>query len=489
MASGNGAGRSIAIVGGGLGGVGAAAMLRRAGYHDFTVFEKGERLGGVWNFNTYPGLTCDIPSHLYELSFAPNHGWSRRFSPGPEIQAYVEDVARRYGVAERARLGTEVKRASFDEDRGRWRLETGDGEHEADILVAACGQLSVPKMPEIPGLDSFSGPSFHTASWRHDVDLTGKRVAIVGTGCTSIQVVPSIQPQVAQLDVYQRSPGWTLPKMDFAYKPRTQRLFERFPLLQRLDRRATFAFMEFATTGMTRRRWMLAPLRAAARRQIRSQVKDPALRRKVTPTDEVGCKRVMLTDDWYPALGQTNVELITDRIAEVTPSGLVTDAGDERPADVLILATGFETHGFVAPMEITGREGSTLTEAWGGLPRAYLGITVPGFPNLFLLYGPNTNGGAGSVIDVHQAAMAHVIDALGALDQAGARAIEVQPAAADEFDRELRQALSNTVWEAGCANWYVDENGNNPNQWPWTWSTYYRRTARIDPSAYELTGA
>jgi len=233
---------------------------------------------------------------------------------------------------------------------------------------------------------------------------------------------------------------------------------------------------------------MLAPLRAAARRQIRSQVKDPELRRKVTPTDEVGCKRMMLTDDWYPALGEPNVELVTDPIAEITPGGVRVEGGAERPADVLILATGFRTHDFVAPMEIVGRRGQTLTEAWGGVPRAYLGITVPGFPNMFLLYGPNTNGGAGSVIDVHESAMAHVIDALGKLDRRDARTIELQPEAAEEFDRELRAALAGTVWQSGCTNWYVDESGNNPNQWPWRWTTYRRRTARIDPAAYELRG-
>jgi cation diffusion facilitator CzcD-associated flavoprotein CzcO len=487
-ADGNGRGRSIAIVGGGLGGVGAAAMLRRAGYEDFTVFEKGKRLGGVWNFNTYPGLTCDVPSHLYEFSFAPNPRWSRRFSPGPEIQAYLEDMARDNGVTDRVRLDTEVERATFDEARSRWILETTAGEHEADVLITACGQLSVPSLPPVPGLDSFDGPAFHTARWQHDLELAGKRVAVIGTGCTAIQVVPAIQPQVAHLDVYQRSPGWTLPKMDFAYKPRTQRLFERFPALQRLDRWATFAFMEFATQGMTRRPWMLAPLRAAARGQIRRQVKDPELRRKVTPTDEVGCKRIMLTDEWYPALGEPNVEVVTDPIAEITPEGVRLEGGDERPADVLILATGFRTHGFVAPMEIVGRERRTLTEAWAGVPRAYLGVTVPDFPNMFLLYGPNTNGGAGSVIDVHEAAMGHVIGALRALDEAHARTIELQPEAAQEFDRELRTALAGTVWQSGCTNWYVDEAGNNPNQWPWSWTTYRRRTSRVDPAAYELRG-
>jgi cation diffusion facilitator CzcD-associated flavoprotein CzcO len=473
-------------VGGGFGGVGAAVMLRRAGYTDLTVFEKGERLGGVWNYNTYPGLACDVPSHLYEYSFAPNHRWSRRYSPGPEIQAYLEDVARRFGVADQVRLETEVQRATFDEARNRWILETTRGEHEADALIAACGQLSVPRVPELPGLDSFAGPAFHTARWDHDVELAGKRVAVIGSGCTAIQVVPAIQPTVEHLDVYQRSPGWTLPRGDFAFKPRTQRLLERFPVLQRLDRRATYAFMEFATTGMTRHRWMLTPLRAAARGQIRRQVKDSELRRKVTPTDEVGCKRVMLTDDWYPALGQPNVDVITDPISEITPTGIRTAAGAERPADVLVLATGFRTQDFVAPMEIVGRDAQTLDQAWNGLPRAYLGMTVPGFPNMFLLYGPNTNGGAGSVIDVHEFAMEHVIGALRQIDAAGARSIELRPEASEAFDRELREALAGTVWHTGCTSWYLDSQGNNPNNWPWRWNEYRRRASQLEPGMYEL---
>ena len=270
-------------------------------------------------------------------------------------------------------------------------------------------------MPPIPGLDSFEGPAFHTAQWRHDVDLTGKRVAVVGTGCSAIQVVPAIQPIVERVDVYQRSPGWTFPKMDFAYTERTKRLFERFPVLQRLDRAAIFAFMELGAAGMTRHRWLLAPFRAAGRRQINKAIQDPELRRKVTPTDEIGCKRLMLTDDWYPTLTKPNVELVTDRIAEVTPAGIRTGDGAERPADVLVLATGFKTHGFVAPMEIAGAEGRTLAEEWAGVPRAYLGMSVPGFPNMFLLYGPNTNGGTGSVIYTIEAGM-------GARDRGAARA-------------------------------------------------------------------
>src|SRR5690242_8681325 len=282
---------SIAVVGGGFAGVGAAAMLRRAGHDDVTVFERGERVGGVWHHNTYPGAACDVPSHLYEYSFAPNPHWSRRYAPQAEIQAYLEDVARREGVLDKVRTGTEVTSARWRQDDGRWSLQTSAGPHEVDMLVTACGQLSVPKTPDLSGLDSFDGPVFHTARWRHDVDLAARRVAVVGTGCSAIQTVPAIQPLAAQIDVYQRSPGWTFPKMDYAYGPRAQRLFERYPLLQRLDRASVFAFMELGAAAMTSRRWLLPPFRAVARWQIDRAISDPELKRKVTPTDEVGCKR------------------------------------------------------------------------------------------------------------------------------------------------------------------------------------------------------
>jgi cation diffusion facilitator CzcD-associated flavoprotein CzcO len=475
------------VVGAGFGGVGAAVMLRRAGHPDVTVFERGERVGGVWHHNTYPGAACDIPSHLYEFSFEPNPRWSRRYSPQAEIQEYLEDVARRYGVLDRIRTGTEVERASWDGERGKWVLETSAGGHEADVLITACGQLSVPKVPPIPGLDDFEGPSFHTAEWRHDVELTGKRVAVVGTGCSAIQVVPAIQPIVEQVDVYQRSPGWTIPKMDFPYTERTKRLFERFPILQLIDRNLIFAFQEFGAIGMTRHRALLRPIQAIAKRQITKAIDDPELRAKVTPKDELGCKRLMLTDDWYPTLTKPNVELVTDRIAEVTPGGIRLEDGTERRADALVLATGFKTHGFVAPMEIVGAAGSTLEEEWDDVPRAYLGLSVPDFPNMFLLYGPNTNGGTGSVIYTVEAGMGHVLAALEELGRARARRIELRRETAERFDRELREALADTVWHTGCTNWYVDENGNDPNQWPWLWSSYRRRAAGLEPGAYELS--
>ncbi len=493
--SGNGAGPhrqggarkrpSVAIVGGGFGGVGAAALLIRAGYPDVTLFERGERLGGVWAHNTYPGAACDVPSHLYEFSFAPNPRWSRRYSPQAEIQQYVEDVARRYGVLERARTSTEVTRALWDEERCSWQLQTSAGSFEADILLPACGQLSIPKKPSIAGLDSFSGPVFHTAEWDHQVDLTDKRVAVLGTGCSAIQTVPAIQPIAAQVDVYQRSPGWTIPKMDFAYSARAQRMFERFPALQRLDRLATFAFMDIGAAAMTSQRWLLAPFRAVGRRQIERTVADADLRAKVTPSDEIGCKRIMLTDEWYPTLERSNVELISEPIEQITPTG-VRAGGVERPADVLVLATGFESHAFVAPMEVVGAGGRTLADEWDPVAHAYLGLSVPGFPNMFLLYGPNTNGGTGSVIYVIEAGASHVIAALEALGRSGMDRIEVRRERAATFDRELHGALAGTVWHTGCANWYVDEQGNDPSQWPWMWSTYRRRTRHLEPGAYEL---
>jgi cation diffusion facilitator CzcD-associated flavoprotein CzcO len=376
--------------------------------------------------------------------------------------------------------------ARWEGARRQWVLTTTRGRFEADVLLTACGQLNRPSVPAIPGLSTFAGPVFHTAEWREDVDLTDRRVALIGTGCSAIQVGPSIQPLVRSLAIYQRSPGWTFPRMDYEYSERAKRLFERFPALQRLDRASILAFHELGAAAMTNQRWLLPAFRAIGRRQINRAIKDPALRRKVTPRDEIGCKRVMVTDDWYPSLTKPNVELVTDAIDAVTATGVRTADGRERATDVIVLATGFRTHGFVAPMEIFGAHGRALSEEWSEVPRAYLGLTVPGFPNLFLIYGPNTNGGTGSVIYTIEAGMGHVLAALRVMEQRGARAIEVRREAAEEFDRELRAALNETVWHTGCTSWYLDENGNDPNQWPWRWTTYRRRAQELPPEAYAL---
>jgi cation diffusion facilitator CzcD-associated flavoprotein CzcO len=477
---------SIAVVGGGIGGIAAATMLKRAGHENVTVFERDAGVGGVWHTNTYPGAACDVPSHFYEFSFAPNPDWSRRYAPQPEIKAYLEKVVRDQGVGDWFRFNTEVRSARWGED-GRWVLDTTCGQQVADILIAACGQLTSPKYPEITGLDRFGGTVFHTAQWRQDVDLDNARVAIIGTGCSAAQVAPAIEPRVASLDVYQRTPGWTMPRMDHAYPDRVKRLFRRFPWMQRLDRFSVQAYMEIGAIAMTRRRWMLAPFKAIGRRRINKAIKDPELRRAVTPTDEFGCKRVMVTDEWYPTLAKPKVQLIRGGVKEITPTGIIGGDGVERPADVLILATGFHSHDFVAPMEIYGVDGRSLAEEWAETPKAYLGLSVPAFPNMFLLYGPNTNGGTGSVIFTIEAGMRHVLAALADLERVGQRTIEIRRDVAEKFHRDLKDALEGTVWTAGCGNWYVDANGHSPNQWPWTWGTYARRTRKLERDAY-LTG-
>jgi len=379
--------------------------------------------------------------------------------------------------------------ARVDLADGGVRVTTVSGDEvQAGNAVLALGVTPFPRVP--PVLGASGDPRIRIVLERTGYDdLAGKRVAVIGTGCSAIQVVPAIQPMVEQLDVYQRSPGWTVPKGDYAYPDWAHALFKRVPPVRRLDRAAVFASMELGAAAMTRHRWLLPAIRAVARRQITQAIDDPELRRKVTPSDELGCKRMMLTDEWYPALAKPNVELVTDRIAEVTSAGIRDEAGVERAADVLVLATGFATHGFVAPMEIVGRDGRTLAQEWAEVARAYLGLSVPGFPNMFLLYGPNTNGGTGSVIYTIEAGIGHVLAALGELERAEASRIEVRREAAERFDAELRDALAGTVWHSGCTNWYVDENGNDPQQWPWLWSTYRRRTARLAPGAYELSGA
>ena len=322
------------------------------------------------------------------------------------------------------------------------------------------------------------------------MELAASRWRSSGPAGSAIQTVPAIQPDpVERVTVYQRSPGWTIRKMDDAYSPRAQRLFERFPAIQRLDRRAIFAFMDLGALAMTKHRWLMPPFRAVAKRNITKAIKDPELLRKVTPTDEVGCKRIMLTDEWYPTLTRPNVDLVTEHVAEITASGVRTSDGVERPADVLVLATGFKSHGFVAPMAVTGVDGRTSSEAWQPTPRAYLGMSVPGF-DMFLLYGPNTNGGTGSVIDTIEAGMNHVLSALTELAQRDARRIEIRRSAADAFDRELKAALAGTVWHTGCTSWYVDAKGNDPNQWPWSWTGAPQadradRPGRVRPRALE----
>jgi cation diffusion facilitator CzcD-associated flavoprotein CzcO len=488
MSSGNGNRRSLSvgIVGAGFGGVGMGARLRQEGCEEFTIFERGETVGGVWRANTYPGAACDVPSHLYSFSFAPGHNWSRRYAPQAEILRYLEDCVRDFGLAPHLRFGTEVTHASFDPETGRWTLTTDAGEsHEFDLLVTACGQLCRPAIPAIPGLEDFEGRAFHSAEWDHDHDLAGGNVAVIGTGASAIQFVPAIAPAVERLTIYQRSAPWILPKSDRAYPEWERRLFRRFPARVAASRLGIFLIFESFTYAFTGKEWVMRPARALAdRERMRFLGDDPELLAKATPDSEMGCKRVLITSDWYPTLTRPNVELLNGRVERITPGGVVGPDGAEREADTIVFGTGFETHNFMAPMEVRGLDGRDLNEVWGERPEAFLGTTVAGFPNMFVLYGPNTNHGAGSVPYLLECQFDYVLDALGQMRDRGLRYIDLRPEAQAAWRREMDERSAHTVWITGCANWYVNEAGENTNNWPGPWLEYRRRTRRINPADY-----
>ncbi len=476
---------SVAIIGAGFGGIGLAITLKKAGVDSVTIFEKAEGIGGVWRDNTYPGAACDVPSHLYSFSFEPNPDWTRRYSPQPEILEYLEGCVERYGLRSNLRFGTEVTRAEFDEGSGRWRIETKNGETvEADVLVSACGQLSRPAMMRIEGAERFDGPIFHTARWDHRVDLQGKRVAVIGTGASTIQVVPAIAGRVGQVDVYQRSAPYVIPKKDRPYRPWERRLFRWFPPARLMARFTQWLFFEIFIAGFNQ---FKAVGRVGVRmfeRNLDDQVSDPELKRALTPADVLGCKRVLISPDYYSTLERPDVELVSQGVRELTKSGVVAEDGTERPADVIVLSTGFESTRFLAPMEIRGRDGGDLNEVWREGANAYLGMTVAGFPNLFVMYGPNTNLGSGSIIFQLESQMAYIADAVERLRRTGGW-LSVRAEVQRAFDSEMQSRLSTSVWQTGCNNWYVDEHGRNTNNWPGFTLEYRRRTRRLDPSDYE----
>jgi cation diffusion facilitator CzcD-associated flavoprotein CzcO len=478
---------SVIIVGAGFGGIAAAIAARSQGIQDVTILERADRVGGVWHHNTYPGIACDVPSHLYEFSFAPNQDWSRRYSPGAEIRDYAERLAREQGVLDQVRFGAEVHHARFDEARAGWTVELTDGTTlEADVLITACGQLHEPSVPDLPGIDTFAGRAFHSAQWEHDHDLTGRHVAVVGTGASAIQFVPRVARQAAQTTVFQRSAPWVIPKLDAAFSERTKRLYRRVPL-PRLYRRLYWRIFESLVPALTRdpptRGKVTATLvRGQATLQRVLQLRgDRALLAKTRPTSEVGCKRLCITSEWYPTLRRDDVELVTDDIVAVVPQGIVTADGATHPVDTIIYGTGFRTTELLAPMTLSGRGGVTLADAWAGGAEAYLGMTIPSFPNLFLVYGPSTNHGTGSVIATHEAQMAYLKDALGLLVAGGAQVLEVRQEAHERFQAEMARRTATTVWATGCSNWYVDANGRVTNNWPGPNDEYRRRVARLEP--------
>jgi cation diffusion facilitator CzcD-associated flavoprotein CzcO len=478
----------VAIVGGGFGGLGAAIRLKQAGIDDFLVFERAADIGGTWRDNSYPGCACDVPSHLYSYSFAPNPGWSRSFSTQPEIWAYLGACAERFGILPHLRLGHELRRASWDDERQHWRVETSGGTWTAAFLVAATGPLSEPRVPALPGLDRFEGAVFHSARWDHDHDLTGRQVAVVGTGASAVQVVPAIQPWVGRLRVFQRTAAWVLPRRDRALTRAERWLFRAVPASQRLARASIYLLRESWTLGFLHPRVMRLP-RWLALRHLRAAVADPELRARLTPGYTLGCKRVVLSNDYLPVLTRPNVEVVTAGLREVRPRGVVTDDGVEHPADTIIFGTGFQVSDPPVGHLVRGRDGRTLAEVWGGSPKAFLGTCVAGFPNLFLLLGPGTGVGSTSVVLMIEAQLEYLLRALAFLRAAGMATVEPRPEAEQAYVAELDRRMRPTVWAAGgCRSWYVDPTGRISAIWPGLTMAYRRRLRRFDPDLHLLTG-
>jgi cation diffusion facilitator CzcD-associated flavoprotein CzcO len=474
---------TVAIIGCGFSGIGLAIRLKQDGVEDFVVLERNEGVGGTWWANTYPGCACDVPSHLYSFSFAPNPDWTRTYSRQPEIRDYLHRVVEEHGIAPYIHLDTEVRGARWSEDH--WEIETSNGTVNAKVLVSAAGPLVEPKLPDFPGLERFQGPAFHSARWDHSVSLKGKRVAAIGTGASAIQFVPKIAPEVEHLHVFQRTPPWVMPHSSRAITRAERRLYRLFPALQRLVRGGIYAAREVLVLGFVKRPPAMRLLERVSRRHMARSL-PPELIEKATPDYRLGCKRILPSNDWYPALARDNVELVTDAVTEVRERSIVTADGTEREVDAIVFGTGFHVVDMPVGRMVTGRDGKTLADVWNGSPRAHLGCTVPGFPNLFILLGPNTGLGHSSMVYMLESQLAFVIGALRELRARNAATVEVRHEVAEKYNAELQARLQGTVWSTGCHSWYLDAQGRNPTLWPdWTWR-FRLQTARFDPAQYEL---
>lgn len=467
----------VLVIGAGFGGLAAAYELSRDGLAEVTVLEKAHDIGGVWRENTYPGAACDVPSNLYSYSFARKTDWGRRYAEQPDILGYIHDTADRFGLRKLVRTGVEVTSAQFDESTATWRVTTSSGDvFEADVLVPAVGQLSRPALPNIPGLDTFAGPSFHSAQWRHDVDLAGKRVAVLGTGASAIQFVPRIRQTAGHVTVFQRSAPYVVPKVDRAYTDKHHAAFAKVPGFAAAMRGAIWETTELLGLALTRVAPLARVLQALASANLKRHIKDPVLRAKLTPDYPIGCKRVLFSSDWYPALACDNVSVETDAITEVTPTGVRTADGRLHEVDVIVYGTGFKATEFLAPMTITGRDGRDLHAEWAQGARAHLGMAVPGFPNMFLIYGPNTNLGSSSIILMMEQQAGYIRQITAELARRGmGRAFEVRRDVEEAYDAAVQSRLENGVWTT-CDSWYRTESGRVTTNWPGLVHEYQHRT-------------
>lgn len=476
---------SIAIVGAGFAGLGLAIRLKQCGISDFVVLERAGDVGGTWRDNTYPGCTCDVESHLYSFSFAPNPSWSRMWSPQPEILAYLQGCARRFDIIPHVRFHHTFEGAQWDAGSSQWDIKTSKGKFQARFLVSAMGALSEPHVPPLPGLSEFEGKFFHSAQWDHQYDLKGKRVAVIGTGASAIQFIPAIQPLVQKLTVFQRTAPWVIPYNNRALTAREKKIFARFPLAQKLWRLRVYLLRELM--GVTfRHPRLMGFAERLGRSYLARKVKDPELRRKLTPTFLIGCKRILISRGYYPALTQPNVEVVTEGIQRFTPQGIVATGGKEYSVDAVILGTGFQLAGIHAAHAVRGRGGKLLADAWKGSPKAHLGTTVAGFPNFFTLFGPSTGLGHSSVMLMAEAQIDHFLNAYRYAQAKGVAALEPKAEAQEAFAALVDKKMQGTVWTSGCASWYLDSTGRNSTLWPGSVGSFRRRVRKFRPSEYQL---
>jgi cation diffusion facilitator CzcD-associated flavoprotein CzcO len=477
----------IAIIGSGFSGLCVAIALQKAGFRSFTIFEKADRVGGTWRENSYPGAACDSPSFAYCFSFEQKTNWSRKWAPQSEILAYLEHCARKYDLLSQIRFGCEVASARFDDRRKLWRLRTTAGEeHEAEVLISGTGQLNRPYLPEIPGLADFAGTAFHSARWNHRCDLAGKDVAVIGNAASAIQFIPEIARLVRSLLVFQRSANWMVPKFDRPFTEREKARFTRHPWLARLYRWWIWLSFEIRWPVFRGNAFLSRQSQRLATQHVLASVRDPVLQEALIPDYPIGGKRILISDDYYPALQRENVRVVTEPIERITPGGVVTRDGREQRADVLILATGFESTSFLAPMRIEGAEGRPLSDAWKEGAEAYLGITVAGFPNLFLMYGPNTNLGHNSIVFMIECQTGYILDCLRQMRERGLAAIDVRRDAMRGFNAKLQHELAGTVWARTDHSWYKTKSGRITNNWSGPTIRYWWKTRRADLAVYDL---
>lgn len=478
---------SIVIIGTGFGGLGMAIQLKKAGFANVTLLEKAGRVGGTWRDNTYPGAACDVQSHLYSYSFEPKHDWSRKFGLQHELLGYMEHCVEKYGLGKHIRFNCEVADAVFDDACNRWTLTLANGETlEAQVVITATGQLNQPAWPKIEGMSDFEGTCFHSARWDHDYDIKNKRVAVIGTGASAIQFVPEIAGDVAALTLFQRSAAWVLPKPDRPFKRWEQRLFKRIPAWDRLYRYLIYWKNESRGLAFTRFHRLLDIFARQAKKEAGKHVTDPATLKNIIPDYQIGCKRILISNDWYPAINRPNVDLVTDPIEKINSTGIQTRSGRHYPVDAIIFGTGFRASEFLSPIRIIGRNGLTLNAAWQEGAVAFKGITVSGFPNLFMLYGPNTNLAHNSILYMLESQFQYVLGCMNILKKYPGAAMDVRQDRLKRYSSVVQEGLKGSVWSSGCTSWYLDANGKNTLNWPGFTFSYRFSTRRVDTADYQM---